>query len=88
MPDDEYEKIESTSLEIYIISDRDYILKRTIEQNTDYYYCNLGVPGIPDETVNTIRGNLYDGKISFQRKDFNFEILVDDLAKLEYKKLW
>ena len=97
---DKIDDIEST-LEIFIISDSEYILKRSYKNNPEFYYCIIGKDNdfkkgndfekdnAPDKKpVITIRGKISDnGTLTFNRDKINIEINNNDLCKYQYRKL-
>jgi hypothetical protein len=72
------------SIGIYIISNLEYILKRSFETAQEYYYCLLR----KNDSVNTIPGKMTDnGTIVFDQNDFHKEINICEMEKYQYKKL-
>jgi hypothetical protein len=69
---------EEGSLAIYIIKDTDYIMKRTINKISEYYYCSVS-----DAIINfmTIRGKVDGGMIKFENNNFKFKISEIELKK-------
>ena len=81
-------EFEST-LEIFIISNSEYILKRSYKNNPEFYYCIIEKDNVPEKKpVITIRGKINDnGTLTFNRDKINIEINNNDLCKYQYRKL-
>jgi hypothetical protein len=66
----------------------EYILKRSINSDIEYYYCSLKEKNENDDdkSVKTIRSRIEnDQNIIFQRDDVYIEV-SDDLVKYGYRK--
>jgi hypothetical protein len=83
MNDNEFFK-EEGSLAFYIIKDTDYIMKRTINKISEYYYCCVS-----DAIINfmVIRGCVDNGIIKFENNNFKFKISEIELEKKDKRKI-
>jgi hypothetical protein len=79
-----------TTLEIFILTKTEYILKRSSNKinRNDYFYCGTSKKLYKNASSNSIKGNVDEkGNINFQNEKFHFEINEKDLTNYTHRKI-